>query len=100
MCHTLIVNGMVAHRLRSAWTPDSAETAALPTKAVRWLTRRIGRLSPGAPPAPDSAFVVPPSRIPENARAEPAQVVGTDHGVEEAGGRLGRPGRLSHLDLV
>ncbi|WP_041323036.1 FAD-binding oxidoreductase [Saccharomonospora viridis] len=94
------MNEMVDHRLRSAWTPDSAETAALPTKAVRWLTRRIGRLSPGAPPAPDSAFVVPPSRIPEKARAELVEVVGTDHVLEEAGERLGRTGGMSYLDLL
>lgn len=82
------------------WTPDSTEAAALPTKAVRWLTRRIGQLSPGAPPAPDSAFVVPPSRIPEKARAELVEVVGTDHVLEEAGERLGRTGGMSYLDLL
>ncbi|OQO92665.1 FAD-binding oxidoreductase [Saccharomonospora piscinae] len=90
----------VDQRLRSAWTPASAEAAALPPHAVRWLTRRLGPLEPGAPVAPDTAFAVPDSRLPDAARTALADVVGASYLRLGPAERLGRAGGLSYVDLL
>ncbi|MER7114221.1 FAD-binding oxidoreductase [Saccharomonospora azurea] len=94
------MNETVDHRLRSAWTPEAGDAAALPPHALRWLAQRIGPLTPSAPVAPHSALTAPPSRLDAAARAALAAVVGDDHLLDTEGERLGRAGGLSYLDLL
>ncbi|WP_199431303.1 FAD-binding oxidoreductase [Qaidamihabitans albus] len=93
---------IIDHRLRGAWTPEGAAAVELAPRSVRWLAERIGPAASGAPAstAADSAIDVPPSRLPEGARAELAAVVGAEHVLDGAAERLGRCGGLSYLDLL
>ncbi|KMS87317.1 alkyldihydroxyacetonephosphate synthase, partial [Streptomyces regensis] len=88
------------HRLRGAWTPEGADAAHLTDRELRWLSRRIGDLTPSDPVAPDSAIAVPPSGLPGEARARLAEVVGPRHVLDEPRDRLERSGGLSYLDLL
>ncbi|OZM70597.1 FAD-binding oxidoreductase [Amycolatopsis antarctica] len=94
------MNDILDHRLRHSWTPEAGAGAHLPPKALRWLTARIGSLGEQAPISPDSAVVVPDSRLGEPARAALEAVVGADEVLTGRGDRLGRSGGLSYLDLL
>lgn len=100
MCHTIRVSYLVDHRLRGAWTPEGAEAATLPDRALDWLADRVGPLGPPAPLAPDSALVVPESAMSAAAHAELIAELGEDYLLTSAGERLGRSGGLSYLDLL
>jgi len=94
------VTDSLDHRLRGAWTPEGADAAHLTDRELRWLSRRIGDLTPSDPVAPDSAISVPPSGLPGEARARLAEVVGPRHVLDEPRDRLERSGGLSYLDLL
>lgn len=91
---------LVDHRVRGTWTPEGAEAAHLPDKALDWLADRVGPLGPPAPLAPDSALVVPESALPTAIHAELIAELGEDYLLTGPGERLGRSGGLSYLDLL
>lgn len=82
------------HLLRAAW---AAEKTDLPAHALRWLRSRTGLTDVTTP---DHALVAPDSALPERARAMLADIVGDEHVLVDAAGRLGRTGGLSYLDLL
>jgi alkyldihydroxyacetonephosphate synthase len=82
------------HLLRAAW---AAEKTDLPAHALRWLRSRTGLTDVTTP---DHALVAPESALPELARAMLADIVGDEHVLVDAAGRLGRTGGLSYLDLL
>jgi alkyldihydroxyacetonephosphate synthase len=93
------VNDTLDHRIRRAWTAEGGDAAHLPTKAVRWLTERIGS-GAANPPAPDSTFKVPGSALTTAAHEELGSLIGTAYVLTDPAARLGRAGGLSYLDLV
>jgi alkyldihydroxyacetonephosphate synthase len=97
MCHTITVNDIIDHRLRRSWTAEGGDAAHLPSKALCWLTERIGRTVASAP-QPDP--VVPESRLVEAAHADLLALLGEDHVLSSPAERLGRASGLSYLDLL
>ncbi|SFB48714.1 alkyldihydroxyacetonephosphate synthase [Amycolatopsis marina] len=97
------MNDIVDHRIRRTWTPEGASAAELPAKALRWLSERIGPLTPETAEqavAPDSAIAVPVSGLPADAAADLLAVVGRENVLDDRAERLGRAGGLSYLDLI
>ncbi|UJW34914.1 FAD-binding oxidoreductase [Saccharothrix sp. AJ9571] len=91
---------LVDHRLRAAWTPEGADAAHLPAKAMRWLTERIGNPGGPAPVVPSAGLRISESSLAADAKEALRDVVGAAHVQTERAERLSRAGGLSYLDLL
>src|SRR4051795_5822016 len=100
MCHTVVVNVLIDHRLRRSWTAEAAEAAHLPARAARWLEQRIGPVAPGAAPAAGLPVEIPSSKLDESAAAALSKVVGAENVLVDDAERLARATGLSYLDLL
>lgn len=76
-----------------------ADDAQVPTTAVRWLVHQVGPLEP-LPPVPPEAAPLPPSRLPETARADLVRIVGPDQVDVTDTGRRAHAGGQSYSDLI
>jgi alkyldihydroxyacetonephosphate synthase len=85
----------IAHTVRGGWTDV---THPLPAHLLRALRARTGLADVSTPAGPSAA--VPPSTLPDEARAALAAVVGESNVLLDEESRLGRSSGLSYLDLL
>ena len=79
MCHTVVVNVLIDHRIRRSWTAEAADAAQLPARAARWLEQRIGPVAPGAAAAAGMSVEIPSPKLDESAVAALSKVVGAEN---------------------
>ena len=85
---------------RPASPGDEGLDGALPKAARRYLGRELGWEPRATPPAPVDEIRLAPCRLPEEARAALAELLGEEHVRTDRESRLRHAGGKSYLDLL